>query len=105
MRLTDTCRITLNGADYLSSSWRCELRHDRGELAVTPGLDPRMTYRETAVMLVGPSAELAALPTPERLAVTHKGRGYVVKAILPRYRPGGRLHHISLTLDTEPVAT
>lgn len=106
MRLTDRCVITKDGSPYLSPEWRCELRHAGGDLSVRELYErpAGVTYAEAAVLMVGASAELAALQTPEGLAVTHKGKGYIVDAILPRYRPGGRLHHVSLTLSTDAPA-
>lgn len=56
-------------------------------------------YVETARMIVGPDETLAAVANVNGWTVDHKTKSYKVTAILPRYRPGGRLHHISLDLQ------
>ena len=97
MRLTDTCQITRDGGAYLRPEWRCEFGHTGGANPFEAGHEFR--YVETARALVEPDDELAALASPAGLALVHKGKTYTVTAVLPRYRPGGRLHHVSLDLE------
>lgn len=97
MRLTDTCQITRDGGTYLRPEWRCELGHTGATNPFEPGHTFR--YVETARALVEPDDELATLASPAGLELVHKGKTYTVTAILPRYRPGGRLHHVSLDLE------
>lgn len=97
MRLTDTCQITLDNGTYRRPEWRCEFGHTGGTNPDEAGHTFR--YVETARVLVEPDSELVGLASPAGLAVVHKGKTYNVTAILPRYRPGGRLHHVSLDLE------
>lgn len=97
MRLTDTCQITRDNDTYRRPEWRCELGHTGATNPFEPGHTFR--YVETARALVEPDDELATLASPAGLELVHKGKRYNVTAILPRYRPGGRLHHVSLDLE------
>lgn len=104
MRLTDTCTITDDGLQYGPPSWPCEFRHERGDVSLVGGGAEghiRTLYSETATLIVGAVPELAARQSPTGLAVTHRGKGYTVETILPRYRTRGRLHHITLRLVTQ----
>ena len=95
MRLTDTCQIERDGT-LVGGTRRCEFGHTGGAIGLE---NQTMRYREQARVIVGPDASLAALDTPTRIKVVHKGKTYQATAILPRYRPGGRLHHVSLDLE------
>lgn len=97
MRLTDTCKLIRTGQDYRRPSWPCEFGHHGGARDADLGHSYR--YIETARAIVQADPELVALATPEGLELVHHGKTYRVTAILPRYRPGGRLHHVSLDLD------
>lgn len=97
MRLTDTCIIRKSGTVVGSMARRCEFGHTGGE---TPDLEPgRRFYRERARVIVGPDAELTIITNVSGWTVEHKGKTYNVESVLPRYRPGGRLHHVSLDLE------
>lgn len=96
MRLTDRCQITRDGSPLPPDSWPCEFGHTGGD---TPFLPGHTRYKETARVIVGPSPELAAINNIAGLEVIHKEKTYKVTAVLPRYRPGGRLHHLSLDLE------
>lgn len=97
MRLTDTCTIRRNGTLFGPEARRCEFGHvGAGREAVEQG---RVIYAERARVIVGPDPELAAVVSPSGYTLEHKGREYRLDSILPRYRPGGRLHHISLDLE------
>lgn len=96
MRLTDRCTLTRNGTN-LGPERRCEFGHRSGELTTTDGGRISIS-RETARVMVGPDPDLIDASL-SGLTVTHKGISYRVTAILPRYRPGGRLHHVSLELE------
>lgn len=95
VRLTDTCTLKRTGTPW-GGPRRCEFGHIGG----TRDYDGRgrVQFAESARVIVGPDPALAALPSPSGLTVEHKGKSYTVSAILPRYRPGGRLHHVSLDL-------
>lgn len=97
MRLTDTCQILRLDQTYRRDTWRCEFGHTGGDTPHEPGHAAR--YMETARVIVEPDTVLAALPNPDGLEVVHKTKTYTVTAVLPRYRPGGRLHHVSLDLE------
>lgn len=96
MRLTDTCTIRQNGTLYGPEARPCEFGHRSGELTTTDGGRIQLSM-ETARAIVGPDPELVDL-SPSGLTLTHKGISYSVTAILPRYRPGGRLHHLSIDI-------
>ena len=96
MRLTDRCTLTRNGAPF-GSSRRCEFGHRSGELTTTDGGRIGVS-RETARAIVEPDPELVGLSV-SGLELEHRGLKYRVTAILPRYRPGGRLHHVSVDLE------
>lgn len=96
MRLTDTCQILRPSGAEFGTSRRCEFGHTGGE---TPYLAGHTRYTETARVIVGPDDELVTLANPSGWQVVHKTKTYNVTAILPRYRPGGRLHHVSLDLE------
>lgn len=96
MRLTDTCQILRPSGSEFGTARRCEFGHTGGD---TPDLAGHSRYKETARVLVGPDDELAAVANPNGWQVVHKTKTYNVTAILPRYRPGGRLHHVSLDLE------
>lgn len=97
MRLTDTCTIRAGTTVVGSMARRCEFGHVGG----TRDYDGmgRVSFQESARVIVGPDPALSTLPSPSGLTVEHKGKTYRVASILPRYRPGGRLHHISLDLE------
>lgn len=95
MRLTDTCQIQRDGTT-VGGTRRCEFGHTGGSTGLENG---SMRYTEQARVIVGPDTALAAVDTPTRIKVVHKGKTYQATAILPRYRPGGRLHHVSLDLE------
>lgn len=96
MRLTDTCQILRPSGAEFGTSRRCEFGHTGGD---TPNLAGHSRYVETARVIVGPDDELVTLANPNGWQVVHKTKTYNVTAILPRYRPGGRLHHVSLDLE------
>lgn len=97
MRLTDTCTIRHNGYVVGPAARPCEFGHvGANRESVEPG---RVIYEERARAIVGPDLELAAVATPNGYTLEHKGREYRLDSILPRYRPGGRLHHLSLDLE------
>lgn len=98
MRLTDKCLLKRSGAPW-GDPRPCEFGHTGGSRDYDGS--GRVKYDETARVIVGPDAALAALATPSGLTVEHKGKTYTVGAILPRYRPGGRLHHVSLDLEAK----
>lgn len=95
MRLTDRCQIIRSGSN-LGPPRPCEFGHTGADTGLE-GVHFR--YKEQARVIVGPDAELASTPTATVLEVEHKDKTYAVTAILPRYRPGGRLHHVSLDLE------
>lgn len=97
MRLTDTCQILRPAGQAFGTARRCEFGHTAGETSADEWHAAR--YRETARVIVGPDAELVELANPNGWQVVHKTKTYNVTAILPRYRPGGRLHHVSLDLE------
>lgn len=96
MRLTDTCQILRPSGQEFGTSRRCEFGHTGGETPNLAGHAAR--YAETARVIVGPDDELVTV-NPSGWQVVHKTKTYNVTAILPRYRPGGRLHHVSLDLE------
>lgn len=96
MRLTDVCTLKRSGTPW-GEPRPCEFGHTGGDREYD-GIG-RVTFQETARVIVGPDQQLATLATPSGLTVEHKGKTYNVGAILPRYRPGGRLHHVSLDLE------
>lgn len=95
MRLTDKCTLKRSGTPW-GAPRPCEFGHIGGSRDYDGS--GRVKYEETARVIVGPDDQLAALPNAQGLTVDHHGKSYTVTAILPRYRPGGRLHHVSLDL-------
>ena len=95
MRLTDECQV-LRPSDAPQGGARpCSFGHTGGDVSFTDGT----RYQEQARVIVGPDPELAAVDNVNGWKVEHKGKRYEVRAILPRYRSHGRLHHISLDLE------
>ena len=81
MRLTDRCILKRSGTPW-GSPRPCEFGHTGGSRDYDGS--GRVKYDETARVIVGPDAALAALATPSGLTVEHKGKTYNVGAILPR---------------------
>lgn len=96
MRLTDTCQVLHPSGATVGGSRRCEFGHTGGD---TPTLAGHSRYVETARVIVEPDPQLAGLANVSGWKVVHKAKTYDVTAVLPRYRPGGRLHHVSLDLQ------
>lgn len=96
MRLTDRCTIRRNGAQ-VGEPVRCSFGHVGGERPFDAMWPTK--YKETARVIVGPLAYLAAITTPAGWTVLHHGNEYKITAVLPRFRSHGRLHHVSLDLE------
>lgn len=95
MRLTDRCQI-LNGTAPVGGPIRCEFGHTGGDVAIRE--TSRVTVEMFARVIIGPDRGLLNSMRPQTWNVDHDGIRYQIRAILPRYRPGGRLHHISIEL-------
>ena len=97
MRLTDKCQLSKSGSP-VGGPRPCEFGHVGGQAERVER--DRLLYTETARVIVGPDPLIAGIQHPAGWQVTHKGKRYTVTGVLPRYRPGGRLHHVSLDLET-----
>lgn len=95
MRLTDTCQMLRNNRP-IGDPRPCEFGHTGGDTGLESG---NFRYVEQARVIVGPDDAIAMADDPRVYGVIHKSKTYQVTAILPRYRPGGRLHHVSLDLQ------
>lgn len=102
MRLRDRLTLTKDGTT-VAESVPCHMTHTGG--ARVNDHDPAVwrpaQYIETlkALVKVPESRAEDMVADPTAYGIVYRGHPYPVYGVLPRRRPGGELHHVSLDLQ------